>query len=166
MAIIYPEGTISKPVLNFAFDTKFDTQSFGASSSLTTISGLSVTMSLQTSRNYFLIMGQISIGCGSATSVIATILNNGSEIDSLRGGADGSRLRCTTRGSQDNQFECHSFPLIGAYAPGNTNSHTFTLGGSANAGSFFVNRSANSGNNTSRDNARPFTTLQVFEIVD
>ena len=46
MPIITSDGTISKPVFNYGFDTKKDTQSFAASSSFTTISGLSVTMSL------------------------------------------------------------------------------------------------------------------------
>ena len=164
MAIIYPEGTLSKPVLNFNYDTKTDTQSFSASSSLTTLSGLTVTMSLQSSSNLFLVLGQITIGCPNATSVIATLLAGGSEIDSLRGAADGSRLRSTSRGSQDSTYEAHTYPLMGTYSPGNTNSIAFTIGGSTNAGTFYVNRSGTSNNDTSRDSTRSFTSLQVFEL--
>tara|TARA_Y100000114_G_scaffold7872_1_gene6261 strand:- start:905 stop:1405 length:501 start_codon:yes stop_codon:yes gene_type:complete len=164
MPIITSDGTISKPVFNYGFDTKKDTQSFGASSSFTTISGLSVTMALQNSSNYFLVLGQITIGCGSATSVIAVLQAGGSPIDALRHDAAGNRLRTTSRSSQDNQFEAHTIPLMGVYSPNTTSSQTFTIGGSANAGSFFVNTSATSNNDTSRDSARALTSLQVFEL--
>ena len=164
MAIIYPEGTLSKPVLNWGYDAKTDTQSFSASSSLTTISNCTVTMELQNSSNNFLVLGQITIGCANATSVIATLQADGSEIDALRGAADGSRLRSTSRGSQDNTYEAHTWPLVGTYSPGTTSSIAFTIGGSTNAGTFYVNRSGTSNNDTSRDSTRSFTSLQVFEL--
>ena len=164
MPIITADGTISKPVFNYGFDTKRDVQSFAASGSSTTISGLSVTMSLQNSSNYFFVIGQITIGCGAATSVIATLQAGGSPIDALRHESSGSRIRTTSRSSQDNQFEAHTIPLMGIYSPGTTNSQTFTMAGSANAGNFFVNQSATSNNDGSRDSSRAFTSLQVFEL--
>ena len=164
MPIITADGTISKPVFNYGFATKQDTQSFGASASFTTISGLSVTMSLQNSSNFFFVIGQITIGCGSATSVIATLQAGGSPIDALRHVASGNRIRTTSRTSQDNRFEAHTIPLMGVYSPGTTSSQTFTIGGSANAGTFFVNQSEQSNNDTSRDSSRTLTSLQVFEL--
>ena len=164
MPIITSDGTISKPVFNYGFDTKKDTQSFAASSSFTTISGLSVTMSLQNSSNYFFVIGQITIGCGAGTSVIAVLQAGGSPIDALRHESSGSRIRTTSRSSQDNQFEAHTIPLMGIYSPGTTNSQTFTMAGSANAGNFFVNQSATSNNDGSRDSSRALTSLQVFEL--
>ena len=164
MAFITGQGTQHGPLLNFGADTKRGTQSFAASSSFTTISGLSVSMALQHANNYFLVMGQLTIGCGSATSVIATLLVGGSPIDDLRGSASGVRLRSTSRHSQDNRFEAHSVPLIGMYAPGSTGTYTFTIGGSANAGTFYVNQSETSNNDTSRDSTRVFSSLQVFEF--
>ena len=164
MAFITSDGTISKPVFNFGHDVKQDTQSFSASSSLTTISGLSVTMSLQNSSNYFLVMGQINIGCDAATSVIATLQANGSPIDALRHQSSNNRIRTTSRTSQDNRFECHCIPLIGVYSPGSTSSQTFTIGGSANADVFYVNQSATSNNDNSRDSSRTLTSLSVFEL--
>ena len=165
MAIIYPEGTVTKPFLSWNYDTKTDTQSFSASSSLTTISGLTVNMAAQDSGNYFYIIGQITIGCPNGTSVIATLQADGNEIDALRGAADGSRLRSTSRGSQDNTYEAHTWPLVGIYTPGTTSSIAFTIGGSTNAGTFYVNRSGTSNNDTSRDSTRSFTSLQVFEMI-
>lgn len=164
MAFITPQGTIGGPCLNFGAATKRGTQSFSASSSLTTISGLSVSIGLQHANNFFLVMAQLTIGCGSATSVIATLLAGGSEIDDLRGSASGQRLRSTSRSSQDNQYEAHTVPLIGMYAPGSTGTYTFTVGGAANAGTFYVNQSATSNNDTSRDSTRVFSSLQVFEF--
>tara|TARA_R100001509_G_C4835049_1_gene204592 strand:- start:273 stop:773 length:501 start_codon:yes stop_codon:yes gene_type:complete len=164
MPIITADGTISKPVFNYGFATKQDTQSFGASASFTTISGLSVTMSLQNSSNYFFVIGQISIGCASATSVIATLQAGGTPIDALRHQSANNRIRTTSRTSQDNRFECHTIPLMGIYTPGTTSSQTFTMAGSANADVFYVNTSATSNNDTSRDSARTLTSLQVFEL--
>ena len=165
MAIIYPEGTVTKPFLSWNYDTKTDTQSFSASSSLTTISGLTVNMAAQNSGNYFYIIGQITIGCPNATSVIATLQADGSPIDSLRANSDGNRLRSTSRGSQDGTYEAHTIPLMGTYSPGSTSSIAFTIGGSSNAGNFWVNRSATSNNDTSRDSTYSFTSLQVFEMI-
>ena len=164
MPIITADGTISKPVFNYGFDTKRDVQSFAASAAFTTISGLSVTMALQNSSNFFFVIGQITIGCGAATSVIATLQAGGSPIDALRHEAAGSRFRTTSRTSQDNQFEAHTIPLMGIYSPSTTSSQTFTIGGSANAGNFFVNQSVTSNNDGSRDSSRCFTSLQVFEL--
>ena len=164
MAFITSQGTIGGPCLNFGAATKTGTQSFAASSSYTTISGLSVSIGLQHANNFFLVMGQLTIGCGSATSVIATLQVGGSPIDALRGAASGQRLRSTSRHSQDNRFEAHSVPLIGMYAPGSTGTYTFTIGGSANAGTFYVNQSETSNNDTSRDSTRVFSSLQVFEF--
>ena len=163
MAFITAQGTMT-PLLNYGYDTKTDTQSFGASSSYTTVSGLTVTMALQHASNYFLVMGQLTIGCGSGTSVIATLQAGGSPIDALRGASAGSRLRSTSRSSQDNQYEAHTIPLIGMYSPGNTNSYAFTIAGATNAGTFYVNQSATSNNDTSRDSTRVFSSIQVFEF--
>jgi len=164
MAFITGQGTQHGPLLNFGTATKTGTQSFGASSSFTTISGMSVSMALQHANNYFLVMAQLTIGCGSATSVIATLQAGGTPIDALRGASAGSRLRSTSRSSQDNRFEAHTVPLIGMYSPGNTNTYAFTVGGSANAGTFYVNQSETSNNDTSRDSTRVFSSIQVFEF--
>tara|TARA_Y100001963_G_C6756236_1_gene436982 strand:- start:386 stop:886 length:501 start_codon:yes stop_codon:yes gene_type:complete len=165
MAIKYPEGTVTKPFLSWNYDVKTDTQSFSASSSLTTISGLTVNIAAQNSGNYFYIIGQLTIGCGNATSVIATLQADGDPIDALRGAADGSRLRSTSRGSQDSTYEAHTIPLVGIWAPNSTSSIAFTIGGSTNAGTFWVNRSDTSNNDTSRDSTRSFSSLQVFEMI-
>ena len=163
MAFITAQGTMT-PLLNYGYATKTGTQSFAASSSFTTISGMSVSMALQHSSNYFLVMAQLTIGCGSATSVIAALQANDARIDALRGASAGSRLRSTSRSSQDNQYEAHTIPLIGMYSPGNTNSYAFTIGGATNAGTFYVNQSATSNNDTSRDSTRVFSSIQVFEF--
>ena len=163
MAFITAQGTMT-PLLNYGYATKTGTQSFAASSSFTTISGMSVSMALQHSSNYFLVMAQLTIGCGSATSVIAALQANDARIDALRGASDGVRLRSTSRSSQDNQYEAHTIPLIGMYSPGNTNSYAFTIGGATNAGTFYVNQSATSNNDTSRDSTRVFSSIQVFEF--
>ena len=164
MPIIYPEGTLSKPFLNYGFAVKKDTQSFGASSSFTTISGCSVSIALQNSSNYFFISAQITIGCGSATSVVAVLQAGGNPIDGLRHNSSGNRMRGTSRSSQDNRFEAHTIPLVGIYSPGTTSSQTFTIGGSTNAGTFFVNRSESSNNDTSRDSSVLITSISVFEV--
>ena len=164
MAFVAGQGTLHGPLLNFGAATKTGTQSFAASSSFTTISGMSVSMALQHSSNYFLVMAQLTIGCGSATSVIATLQAGGSPIDALRGASAGNRLRSTSRSSQDNQYEAHTIPLIGMYSPGNTNTYAFTVGGATNAGTFWVNRSQTSNNDTSRDSTRSFSSIQVFEF--
>ena len=164
MAFITGQGTQHGPLLNFGSATKTGTQSFAASSSFTTISGMSVSMALQHSNNYFLIMAQLTIGCGSATSVIAALQANDARIDALRGASAGNRLRSTSRSSQDNQYEAHTIPLIGMYSPGNTNTYAFTVGGATNAGTFYVNQSATSNNDTSRDSTRVFSSIQVFEF--
>ena len=164
MAFITGQGTQHGPLLNFGSATKTGTQSFAASSSFTTISGMSVSMALQHSNNYFLVMAQLTIGCGSATSVIAALQANDARIDALRGASAGSRLRSTSRSSQDNQYEAHTIPLIGMYSPGNTNTYAFTVGGATNAGTFYVNQSATSNNDTSRDSTRVFSSIQVFEF--
>ena len=164
MSFITGQGSQHGPVLNFGSDRKIGTQSFGASSSYTTVSGMSVSMALQHSSNYFLVMAQLTIGCGSATSVIATLMAGGSPIDALRGQADGVRLRSTSRSSQDNQYEAHTIPLIGMYSPGNTNTYAFTVAGATNAGTFYVNQSQSSNNDTSRDSTRSFSSIQVFEF--
>ena len=104
MAFITGQGTQHGPLLNFGAATKTGTQSFAASSSFTTISGMSVSMALQHANNYFLVMAQLTIGCGSATSVIAALQANDARIDALRGASDGVRLRSTSRSSQDNQY--------------------------------------------------------------
>ena len=164
MAFITGQGTQHGPLLNFGSDRKIGTQSFGASSSYTTISGMSVSMALQHANNYFLVMAQLTIGCGSATSVIATLQAGGSPIDALRGASSGSRLRSTSRSSQDNRFEAHTIPLVGMYSPGNTNTYAFTVAGATNAGTFYVNQSETSNNDTSRDSTRVFSSIQVFEF--
>ena len=164
MSFITGQGTQHGPALNFGSDRKIGTQSFGASSSYTTVSGMSVSMALQHSSNYFLVMAQLTIGCGSATSVIATLMAGGSPIYALRGQADGVRLRSTSRSSQDNQYEAHTIPLIGMYSPGNTNTYAFTVAGATNAGTFYVNQSQSSNNDTSRDSTRSFSSIQVFEF--
>ena len=164
MAFITGQGTQHGPLLNFGSATKTGTQSFAASSSFTTISGMSVSMALQHSNNYFLVMAQLTIGCGSATSVIAALQANDARIDALRGASAGNRLRATSRSSQDNQYEAHTIPLIGMYSPGNTNTYAFTVGGATNAGTFYVNQSATSNNDTSRDSTRVFSSIQVFEF--
>ena len=164
MAFITAQGTQHGPLLNFGSATKTGTQSFAASSSFTTISGMSVSMALQHSNNYFLVMAQLTIGCGSATSVIAALQANDARIDALRGASAGNRLRATSRSSQDNQYEAHTIPLIGMYSPGNTNTYAFTVGGATNAGTFYVNQSATSNNDTSRDSTRVFSSIQVFEF--
>ena len=164
MAFVTGQGTQHGPLLNFGAAQKTGTQSFGASSSFTTISGMSVSMALQHSNNYFLVMAQLTIGCGSATSVIAALQANDARIDALRGASDGVRLRSTSRSSQDNQYEAHTIPLIGMYSPGNTNTYAFTVGGATNAGTFYVNQSATSNNDTSRDSTRVFSSIQVFEF--
>ena len=164
MAFVTGQGTQHGPLLNFGSATKTGTQSFAASSSFTTISGMSVSMALQHSSNYFLVMAQLTIGCGSATSVIAALQANDARIDALRGASAGNRLRSTSRSSQDNQYEAHTIPLIGMYSPGNTNSYAFTIGGATNAGTFYVNQSATSNNDTSRDSTRVFSSIQVFEF--
>ena len=164
MAFVTGQGTQHGPLLNFGSATKTGTQSFAASSSFTTISGMSVSMALQHSSNYFLVMAQLTIGCGSATSVIAALQANDARIDALRGASAGNRLRSTSRSSQDNQYEAHTIPLIGMYSPGNTNTYAFTVGGATNAGTFYVNQSATSNNDTSRDSTRVFSSIQVFEF--
>lgn len=164
MPINTAQGTIGGPLLNFGVATKTGTQTFGASTSYTTISGMSVSMALQHANNYFLVMAQLTIGCNSATSVIATLQAGGSPIDALRGASDGNRLRSTSRSSQDGQYEAHTIPLIGMYSPGNTNTYAFTVGGSTNAGTFSVNKSHTSNNDTSRDSTRSFSSIQVFEF--
>ena len=164
MAFVTGQGTQHGPILNFGSDRKIGTQSFGASSSYTTISGMTVNLALQHANNFFLVMAQLTIGCNSATSVIATLQAGGSPIDALRGASDGVRLRSTSRSSQDNQYEAHTIPLIGMYSPGNTNTYAFTVGGATNNGTFFVNRSATSNNDTSRDSTISFSSIQVFEF--
>lgn len=164
MAFVTGQGTQHGPLLNFGAAQKTGTQSFGASSSFTTISGMSVSMALQHANNYFLVMAQLTIGCGSATSVIATLQAGGTPIDALRGASDGVRLRSTSRSSQDNQYEAHTIPLVGMYSPGNTNTYAFTVAGATNAGTFWVNRSQTSNNDTSRDSTRSFSSIQVFEF--
>ena len=164
MAFITGQGTQHGPLLNFGSATKTGTQSFAASSSFTTISGMSVSMALQHSSNYFLVMAQLTIGCNSATSVIAALQANDARIDALRGASAGNRLRSTSRSSQDNQYEAHTIPLIGMYSPGNTNTYAFTVAGATNAGTFWVNRSQTSNNDTSRDSTRSFSSIQVFEF--
>ena len=164
MAFVTGQGTQHGPLLNFGAATKTGTQSFAASSSFTTISGMSVSMALQHANNYFLVMAQLTIGCGSATSVIAALQANDARIDALRGASAGNRLRSTSRSSQDNQYEAHTIPLIGMYSPGNTNTYAFTVGGATNAGTFYVNQSATSNNDTSRDSTRAFSSIQVFEF--
>ncbi len=164
MAFRTAQGTIHGPLLNFGFATKTGTQTFGASSSYTTISGMTVNLALQHANNFFLVMAQLTIGCNSATSVIATLQANGSPIDALRGASDGNRIRSTSRSSQDGQYEAHTIPLIGMYSPGNTNTYAFTVGGSTNSGTFSVNRSHTSNNDTSRDSTKSFSSIQVFEF--
>ena len=164
MPINTAQGTIGGPLLNFGVATKTGTQTFGASTSYTTISGMSVSMALQHANNYFLVMAQLTIGCNSATSVIATLQAGGSPIDALRGASDGNRLRSTSRSSQDGQYEAHTIPLIGIYTPGNTSTYAFTVGCSTNAGTFSVNKSHTSNNDTSRDSTRSFSSIQVFEF--
>ncbi len=158
------KGGINGPLLNFGYAEKTGIQTFGASSSYTTISGMTVNMALQHVNNFFLVMAQLTIGCDNATSVIATLQANGSPINALRGASDGVRLRSTSRSSQDGQYEAHTVPLIGMYSPGNTNSYAFTVGGSTNAGTFSVNKSHTSNNDTSRDSTRSFSSIQVFEF--
>lgn len=164
MAFITGQGTQHGPLLNFGVATKKGTQSFGATSSLTAISGLSVTMTPQHANNYLLILAQLTIGGTSGTSMIATLMLNGGEITDFRGNADGSRIRCTSRTSQDNQYEAHTVPLIGMWSPGSTSAQTISVSGSSNNGTFYVNRSGTSNNDTSRDSSRPFSCIQVFEF--
>ena len=164
MPIRTAQGTIGGPLLNFGVATKRGTQSFGASTSLTAISGLSVTLTPQHANNFLLILAQLTIGGNSGTSMIATLMLNGGEITDFRGNADGSRIRCTSRTSQDGQYEAHTIPLMGMWSPGSTSAQTISVSASANAGNFYVNRSATSNNDTSRDSSRPFSCIQVFEF--
>ena len=78
--------------------------------------------------------------------------------------SSGNRMRGTSRSSQDNRFEAHTIPLVGIYSPGTTSSQTFTIGGSTNAGTFYVNRSESSNNDSSRDSSVLITSLSVFEV--
>ena len=164
MAFNTAQGNIHGPLLNFSVATKRGTQSFGASTSLTAISGLSVNITPQHVNNYLLILAQLTIGGNSATSMIATLMLNGGEITDFRGNADGSRIRCTSRTSQDGQYEAHTIPLMGMWSPGSTSAQTISVSASANAGTFWVNRSHTSNNDTSRDSSRPFSCIQVFEF--
>ena len=61
MPIRTAQGTIGGPLLNFGVATKKGTQSFGASTSLTAISGLSVTLTPQHANNFLLILAQLKL---------------------------------------------------------------------------------------------------------
>lgn len=128
------------------------------------ISGLSATITPQSTSNKVLILVNITVGVNATTSAFK-VLRNGSEI-TARGDASGSRSRAWGGGANTNYSWRHA--QVGAYmdSPSSTSALTYQVyvGSHASGNTFYVNRSGNNSNDANLDNAQHASSIVLLEI--
>jgi hypothetical protein len=132
------------------------------SGSYNQISGLTASITPSSSSSKVLVKIAMQIG-QSNTSTATFKAYRGSTIIGI-GDADGSRQRVSTRVSPDNQH--WMFPVYYEYLDSPSTSSAVTYSMYWSSGDFtYINRTHSNGNDTSRDQAKPISTITLMEIL-
>ena len=134
------------------------------SSSYTQISGLTASITPSSSSSKVLVKIAMYIGRDTSSTVTFKAYRGGTIIGI--GDADGARERVSARISPDNIH--WMFPVYYEYldSPSTTSATTYSMYWQGQSGlSVYINRTSSNGNDTTRDQARPISTITLMEIL-
>jgi hypothetical protein len=134
------------------------------SSSYTQISGLTASITPSSSSSKVLVKIAMYIGRDTSSTVTFKAYRGGTIIGI--GDADGVRERVSARISPDNIH--WMFPVYYEYldSPSTTSATTYSMYWQGQSGlSVYINRTSSNGNDTTRDQARPISTITLMEIL-
>ena len=155
-------------IIQVVTTVKTNTQSFshnGASDADVAITGLSVTITPQSSSSKIWIMGELT-GCSAAQNSIYPILyRGGSKLTGSCGAASGSRRQCTSSGSAELGSYMQSIPYFYLDSPATTSATTYAIYCSSSSGSSReVRINYDQYDTNAAYSARTSSTITVMEV--